>query len=283
MSKDAYSDLMAAADYRSYLASIVAAERNAAKGASLATLAERFDIGLSSLKMVLNGSRKLTMKNIHSIAHGLTLKGRDREYFESLVHRDQADDEELYAYYDQKLKQFRTERKTEKIRSSGPSMLQAWFVPALIVYLLDVEDISKKGYNSLCLDRAAKILKVNRDAVQSAFDELEHSGILQRTSDSRYHFVFHRVNGALSKQRYLKEVFAVCTQRLVSDFDHPLALFNAHTLTLPKAMVPALFNEYKELLEKYMAYAAEGEELEMLQVCIQAVPLLKGKHLKDQT
>lgn len=270
---------MTARDYRAYLSQIVAAERAAGKGASLKNLAERFDIGLSSFKMILNGSRKMTMKNIHSIARTLSLSGVDREYFESLVHRDQAEDEELFSYYDQKLKQFRAQRRTETIRTSSHSILQSWYVPAFLLYLLDVEDLVNKGWDPAYLDRAAKALKIKRESLQETFAELERTGVFKQTTDSRYHFVFERVNGVLTKQRYLKEAFAVATQRMVSDFDHPLALFKSHTLSLPKAMIPALFKEYNELLEKYMSFAVVGEELEILQVCTQAIPLLKGRHL----
>jgi uncharacterized protein (TIGR02147 family) len=119
------STLFSAVTYRDYLAGIVELERQNVHGASLRTFADRLGIGLSTIKMVLDGSRNLTIKNIHSIATRLNLVKLEHEFFESLVLRDQAEDDDVRAHYEKKIQQFRIESKNKRFRISNSTVMQA--------------------------------------------------------------------------------------------------------------------------------------------------------------
>ncbi len=269
--------LFAAKNYREYLASVVELERKSGRGTSLRSFADRLGIGLSTFKMVLEGSRNLTVKNIHTVAKSLNLIREEHEYFENLVLRDQSDDREVWQYYNQKLGRLKLDGKTRRLRISSSTVMQNWYMPAFLIYLLDVEDINSNGFNEGCLERAAEIFKVSKASLQQAFDGLLKAGIITETPDHKYHIIFERVNGSLVKQRYLKEVFDECTKRITSEFENPLALFTAHTISLPRTSVKPFYDEYKDLLEKYMSIeGTDRSNAEILQICMQSVPMISN-------
>lgn len=102
------------------------------------------------------------------------------------------------------------------------------------------------------------------------------SSALIAQEGNNYHLVFERVKSALSKQRFLKEVFDECVRRMETEFDSPFALYTAHTLSISKDAATTLYEEYKELIERYMALPTPDQhELEIFQVCTQAIPLTK--------
>lgn len=265
--------LFQAESYREYLAAVVEVEKSAGRGASLRILAERFGIGLSTFKMVLDGSRNLTVRNVHRISVALNLTAQEREFFECMVMRDQSEDEDVRAHYARKLRTFQISQKSKRFRVSSSAVLQNWFVPAFLVYLLDVEKIQTRGFSDDVLKRASNALGIPCETLQTTFRKLEKDGILKPVADSKYHIVFERVSGALSKQKFLKDVFEEGLQRLSREFDNPHAHFSAHTVSMPSSMVPRFFDEYKALVEKYMGYDLDGGEVEILQVCAQAFPV----------
>lgn len=268
--------LFEAKSYREYLNAVVAAEREAGKNASLKTVSERLGIGLSSFKMILDGSRNLTIRNIHFIALGLNFVAKEREYFESMVLRDQAEDDGLRTYYNGKMKQIRAEQKARRFRTTHSAVMKSWYVPAFLIYLLDVEQININGLDDECFERAAKVFKIAKKTLKEIFSDLTNTGLISQSSDCKYHIVFERVNGSLTKMRYMKEVFAECTRRLNTEFDNPLALFSAQTLSVPTELIPGFYNEMKELIERYMSYDSTGANLEILQIGIQAIPLISS-------
>jgi hypothetical protein len=88
-----------------------------------------------------------------------------------------------------------------------------------------------------------------------------------------YHVALEKMRGHVTKQKYLAEVVKECIARMPEEFENPKAMFAAHTLSMPESMIPAFYKDYKGLLEKYMATSPESDEhLEILQVCLQALP-----------
>lgn len=272
--------LFAAQNFREFLAAIVEAEKSGGNGASLRSLAERLGIGLSTFKMVLDGSRNLTIRNIHVIATSLNLVKADREFFESMVLRDQAEEEDVWRYYDERMRQIKIETKANRVRVSDAKVMSAWYVPAFLIYLLDVEQISSRGITDGCFERASKSLSIPAESLRKAFVGLNEAGVIAETPEQCYHIVFERVNATLVKQRYIREVSSECHRRIVKDFDDTRAMFTAHTLSLPTPMIRHFYDEYKQLVEKYMSYSSDPKDLEVLQVCCQSVPLLKRKVVK---
>lgn len=92
--------------------------------------------------------------------------------------------------------------------------------------------------------------------------------------DGKYHIVFERVNGNLVKQRYLKDAFSECFKRMDREFENPYAMFSAHTISIPHSLISTFYDDYKTLVDRYMTYDCNEEQLEILQVCTQAVPLV---------
>lgn len=277
-------NLFSFTSFRQYLSELIESERKSGNGTSLRSFAERVGIGLSTLKMVLEGERNLTIKNIHVISESLNLSKSEHDYFEAMVLRDQADDVLVKSYYHSRLKQLKSEAKTRLLRTSDSKIMNKWFFPALLIYLLDVERIDQHSLDDSVLLRTAKKFGIPCKDISEAISELVKAGVLQQKEDSRYHLVFERVNGSLAKQRYIKDVSAEIQKRIGSEFDNPLAMFSAHTLSIPSHLVANFYDEYKKLADRYMSYSAEDpNELEILQVCCQAVPVVKRRPEKQIT
>lgn len=269
-------NLFEAKDFRSYLATLLESERQDGKGVSLKSFADRIGVGLSTFKMVLDGSRNLTIKNIHVIAVGLNLTASERDFFESMVLRDQADEEDVRKYYAQKLKQVKSLAKTARLRTSDANIMQDWYVPAFLIYMLDIEKIHEQGISEEAFMKAATAFNLPVTTLKQIFISLEKSGVLQKTSDSKYHIVFERVNGSLTKQRFIQSTAVECQKRIASSFDDPRAMFTAHTLSIPDHLIAKFYDDYKSLVDSYMSYESSFDDnIEILQVCCQSVPVLK--------
>lgn len=275
-----HSKIFSAEDYRQLLKAVVNAEKQANKTSSLRLVAEKVGINLSTFKMILDGSRNLTIENIHKIASGLKMTGEERDFLEWMVLRDQAENKDVQAHYARKLKNLVKSRRVSRFRSSDISLIQHWFSPALIVYLLDVERVEESSFDDEAFKRASRRFKVPPKLVQETFENLRNEGIICSLENNKYHIVVERIRGGLAKQKYLADIFMECSRRMQDEFHNPLAMFTAHTLSVPRSMVPTFFEEYKQLLEKYMGFDNVENDLEIMQVCSQAIPMLKSTEAK---
>jgi hypothetical protein len=65
----------------------------------------------------------------------------EREYFEALVLGEQAEVPEIRVYYRKRMRALVENSKLETVRVSGRGLLSDTVVPALLIYLIDIERV----------------------------------------------------------------------------------------------------------------------------------------------
>lgn len=246
-------DLFEFEDYRAYLNAVILQESSLSGGISMARFAEAFGVSRSALSMLLNGQRDLTVANIHRIATVLRLDQNDHEYFEALVLKCQAQDEGERHYYEIKLQKKHQSVRCQTITTPSKTLISEWFIPAILIYLLDIDDDPEHLY------RIAEGLSISKQHLDAVIESLRQEGYLSYKGKGNVHIAFNRVTHKISSQQYLKAVMHESQKRMDKSFYDEHSHFLAHCFSIPETAIAEFVSEYKALLQKYMA-SGDGKE-----------------------
>lgn len=254
-------------DFRAYLHDLIEEAARSSEKISMQRFAQAFGLSRSHLSMVLSGERALTLRNIHGIAEALHMKHRDHEYWEALVLLGQAKDDKDRSYYKMKLEQQRASRNTKSITAASKVLTSEWYVPAVLVYLIDI------GMGEADFDQICKRLSLTRDELQKCIKDLEAEGFLTFRGQGDIHISFNRLVSMISNKRYLKKVFQEGVDRMDANFASNLCLYNGTTFTLAEDDIHQFISDYKSLLDRYLNSCGK-ESKRVVQANIQFFPVI---------
>ncbi|MBS1983823.1 MAG: TIGR02147 family protein [Bdellovibrionales bacterium] len=132
------------ADYRAYLRDFYARQKDLHSGFSYRAFALRAKLTSPNyLKLVIDGDRRITDKNLPNFVRGLRLSKADAEYFRSLVFYQEAEDADAKSMYLNEMLKIRS-RKTSEVRAIDKDrieILRSWhpWVIRVMVMLSDFE------------------------------------------------------------------------------------------------------------------------------------------------
>lgn len=255
-------------DFRAYLHDLMEAAARSPEKISMQRFAQSFGIGRSHLSMVLSGERTLTLKNIHGIARALHMKQSDHEYWEAMVLYGQSKDEMERGYYRSKLIQRRAARNSRSIISASKLLTSQWYVPAILVYLIDI------GTGEVDQDKICARLSLDKDTLKKTIAALEEEGLLSFRGQGDVHISMNRLVSMISNKRYLKTVFEEGFRQLDPNFASNHCLFNGTTFSLCSEDILQFINDYKTLLDRYMSSASGGGSKKVVQANIQFFPVI---------
>jgi uncharacterized protein (TIGR02147 family) len=222
-------------------------------------------VSASAFKMILSGARNLTVPHIHSFAKALCLSPQEHDYFEALVLFEQSSGSEEKNFYKKRLRLVQ-DAGAVPTRLNLRDVVKEWFVPAVLIYLIDQE-----GAPNLPL--LAEKLQIPEAKVRETIESLRKLGILEMGQGKKAHFVMDKFASNFSKQIYLKKLVPVIQVRVESEFHSPNSYFETHTLSLSEAKFRAFLEDYKLLVERLMA-ASESEKTRVYQLFISAFPVI---------
>jgi uncharacterized protein (TIGR02147 family) len=127
-------------DYRSFLGDFYRHQKEQRTGFSFRRFTR--DCAVASpnyLKLVIDGKRSLTTPILFRFAKGLGLDFFETQYFEALVHWNQAEDKAERAYYALRLKELRKNKPKSGVSLAKNKMQFEWYVP-LVRLLLEGRD-----------------------------------------------------------------------------------------------------------------------------------------------
>lgn len=207
-------------DYRSYLKDYYEESKQTKRYFTYRYFAER--AGLASpvhLQLVMNGKRNLTHKTLVKFAQGLDLKGREAEYFESLVYFSQAKSSVEKERYLDRLARIRpTGRQAAKLSSrQHKSLFAKWYYVPLYELTLDSKFQEDGAWISKRLRRA-----ITPSEAVKALGELEESGLLARDE-----------TGRLKQQNYKTRSDDEIENLLVRAYHRKMALIAAERIDDP--------------------------------------------------
>jgi len=230
-----------------------------------AKLAKKLGVGASTLKMIQSGARNLTVHHIHTFALGMGLGPKEHDYFEALVLFEQSESAAEKRYYKKRLRDTQ-ERSARSTRVNLQDVLREWYIPAILIHLIDSK-------NQLDETKVGIKLGITAARVRETVETLKKLGIVEVHKGRKIHFLLDKFSPHFSKQIYLKKLVPILQQRIESEFHSPQSYFESHTLSLSEAQFRGFLDDYKSLLERYLAQDAEGETA-VYQLFTSAFPVL---------
>jgi len=257
-------NLLQQTNYRHYLRAIFEQEKSFTNGASLNTFAKRLKLGTSSLKMILSGQRNLTSEATFRIGRILRFSRKEQMYFEALVLENQTDEPDRKAYYELRLKELREENPTVQEASftiSDNRILHHWFLPALALYLIDVEHVSSFELTQEEIERVSKRLQIPEAKLQESLTELKQVNLPATTNDEKsFHLIFNRLSQMTAEKNYLLSLLEETKRRIQTDYSKHDSYFAAYTLTIDSNSLNQLREDFKELMNKYIFARSDNRD-----------------------
>jgi uncharacterized protein (TIGR02147 family) len=257
--------------FRVFLRATFQSLKKSNPGITFVKFAKVLGLSESSLHMILNGERNLTIHMIHKVASGMELSDPDTRLFEAMVLREQAESSEERVFYSRRLKELKLLSKDlRSVRLASQSVISAWYVPALIVYMIDVLDVKNSGLKEESLTKVADALGLPLEEIQKLLKRLHEDGIFTYDSQDRVHFQFDRIASNLPEVQYLRTCFQQAFKRLELQYGKPGSVFLAHSLSLTEDSFKELAAEYSAMMEKFMSLSTSGsQKIKVAQACFQ--------------
>ncbi len=266
-------------DYRKYLHDYYLSQKEkGAHGFSYRIFSER--AGLRSpnyFKMVMEGSRNLSLKMIHRFAKALKLDQRQQAFFEALVQFNQSTDPEEKDFYFRKMITFREYRQSTQLVVDQYEYLSRWYYVAIremlaledfnpdpkeIAYRLNPPIHERQAEEALkLLLQLGLITKGSRGKLKQKESKLATEETIASIAAFNYHRQMIRLGmEALSESAELREISAI-------------------TMALPMAELPNLKKKVFQFLMDLQNWLDEipQSSKEIYQLNFQLFPLTKVK------
>lgn len=262
--------------YRKFLKDNYKKEKEQSLGVTLAKYAKAFNLAASSLKMIMEGERNLTIHNIHVIAKNLKFTPKEREYFEALVLMDQAKTNYEKSYYSQKIQTIQKKTQTKPLRISSRYIFTKWFLPAFLIYLIDKEKVAEKGLDNLDKDKLCRTLNLSSQELEKILGLLKKYGFLDVKTSEKVHFIIDKVTNNFPLKEYIQNVIDESKKRSDKEFNSLDSFFTTYAFSTDPSQMKKFEHDFKELMEKYIQEGTQTEDNQshkIVQVSLQMFPV----------
>lgn len=249
--------------YRQFVKEMMKASKKSSHPLTLASVSKKMTITAPALQMILAGKRDLTADNIHKLASAIRLSGAEVDYFEKLVRFEQSKDSKTKAYYSLQLKSLNQSEVTTA-KTSNQDLLSQWYMPVLLVYLMD--EAYRPKTNELLIDypKIKKHLGLHEQAAKAYLHRLQELGVLEFRKKGQVHVVFEKVSSYFSQRQYLKRVLSVMPNLLDQHFDERTGFFEASTFSMDPERLENFRKDYKALVSRYLEADEESKNSKMI-------------------
>lgn len=266
-------------NYRQFLQDFYLSKKKASPSYSYRVFVNKGDLGSPShLKMVIDGSRNLTLNTIPKYINALGFKKKvESQFFELLVLYNQETNSDQKIHYFNEIMALKRKKGLSLLEKHQFDLLAQWFHVA--IYVLVGLDSFKNDPEWLA-EKLRK--KVNSKQTQDALDSLEALKLIEKDEIKGYKQTSGALSTAddlrhLSVYRYHKDMIELSINSLENDASE-VREFNGVTLSISKDKLPLL-------KEKIRAFRKEINELtsnipgadEVYQLNVQLFPLTEVK------
>jgi uncharacterized protein (TIGR02147 family) len=262
-------------NYRHFLQDFYNAKKNENASYSYRVFANKADFGAPShFKMVLDGTRNLTLNTIPKFQKALGFKKKqEAQFFELLVHYNQAKKPEEKIKYFNEIMELRRQKGLSLLEKHQFNLLSHWHYVAIYV-LIDLHDFEDN--HDWITKRLRK--KVTHHQIDQAVESLKALNLIERDEFKGW----RQTTGALttdedilhlSVKQYHKDMLTLALDSLRED---PASVkeFNGVTLPINKAKLPVLKEKIRTFRKEINELASNMEELDQVyQLNIQLFPL----------
>jgi hypothetical protein len=199
-------------------------------------------------KLVMDGTRKLTVSNIHSFAKAMDLSTDEIDYFETLVLQNQSSTPLEKSYYSKRLKTLKKGHKDSKrdsIERKKPSSELDSTLKTVMILLASgrtQSDAQKGAKQELNLSTAASEAILNQ-LIQDQSLALDESGVFRRPAR---HTVMKDPSGLSQRQRNFLSDGMIEAQKVFEErYPKGSAKFLSLLCTAPKGSLQSLFDDVR--------------------------------------
>lgn len=221
---------------------------------------------------VMDSKRNLTKNSLASMVKGLSLKGKQAAYFESLVYFNQAKTFEEKDYYFKKIERIRESTKFYKVNQKQFRYYNNWYYAVVreLAVLSDWEGDYKKLASMVRPE-------ITAEKAREAVEYLEHSGFIIKQSSGEYDFQSDVVTSEGIPGFILKSVrksYILKAIEASESIDPSERHLSQVTVSLSKNGYKKFIDEINELRKKILLYSINEEHPEVvLQFNFQGYPL----------
>jgi len=263
-------------DYRLFLKTMFAYKKETAKAFSHRNFSRL--AGFSSpnfLKLVIDGQRNLTSASISKIAEGFKLKKPERDYFETLVYMNQAEDLHEKNHYYKKLITLKTPADMKLLENARYEYFSRWYLPVLR------ELVMFDGKTLTPAELAEKLSpRIAVKEVDTALKQLQELGLIYRDE-----------NGCWRQSEPILTTGPEVKSLLIKNFHHEMIKMaaasidrypadkrdiTAVTMSVRQQDIPEIKRRIadfrKEMLKEFAGFEAPDQ---VIQINVQMFPLTK--------
>ncbi len=272
-------DLYTYTDYRKLLSDFYYSQKKKKASYSYKAFAER--AGLNSpnyLKLVMDGRRNLSHKNIKKFARGLGLLKYDSDFFESLVYYNQAQDNEAKETYLGKLKSLKRLPQALDLNDDQKEVVTKWYYFAIREMAL-LSGFKRDAH--WIAERLGK--KITTYQAEEALEVLEKLGLLARENGSMRQnqrnitVDFDSAKKPHAINEFHRSMGTHALEALRSD-NYQEREFNALTVAVSKENLKTVKEKIREFRRELNAFlGTEKNPEEVYQLNVQFFPLTRTK------
>lgn len=265
--------------YRIFLERRLALEKENDPQFTLAKLAEHLGLSTSNLSMIVSGKRNLQVTSLLKLAKALRWNAFETDLFESMMRRDDAASEEERVFYSERVHRLwkALAKSTPKghsdrlqhVQVSLPSarLLDKWFYPAVVVFLLDAQNAQPGGLEALTQTVAKRfgIPVAEANAILLHMKELGLLELADEAGKGRLHVNLSRLTHSLSERKHVRSVLKEAERIVEARYKSQDCFFTSAAFSSPQDALPALVESYKAWLDG-VASAPAGSNTKNLRV-----------------
>lgn len=261
--------------YRTFLRDYYLWQKGRHPSFSYAVFAKQ--VGLSSaahIQLILSGKRNLTVHNIHRVADALALPSGELEYFEALVHQNQAETAAEKKYYSERLSRLSGHKPQSSRRLKVSYLLSSGILPALLLMI--------EGKNMKAAASAGDRFGYSAEEAEKILKQLLKEGVITLQDDqirlSQRHLILHdKRTQSQAQKAFLGQQLRFSVRALETMYEKE-AKFYAHTFTISSRNKERYLDEIKGLLERVTQLSDEEDGDSVMQLNIQLFPYERDLH-----
>jgi uncharacterized protein (TIGR02147 family) len=259
--------------YRLFVKDYIKASKVSSSRVTINSLAKKVGLTAPALQMILSGKRDLSIENRHKLAKALKLGEQEHPYFEVLVNFEQAKTPQTKSFYRAQLKD-RRQSSTTYAKTSNQDLLSEWYMPVLLVYLMDQAYEPESEKLNIDFKKIEKHLGLSASVAQNYLQKLADLGVLEFRKKGQVHVIFEKINSYFSQRQYLHKVLRVMPKLLDTHFEDRSGFFEATTFSMNPGQLQSFRGEYKKLVSKYLDEAEGEKNRQIFQVLNCFVPVM---------
>ena len=228
---------------------------------SRAMVAKRLGLAPSTLSMLLAGKRQITISILHQMASFLGVSDDDLAYLETIALLQRARNPEARAVLHGRLDEVKMKLDSGSVRPrhlplNDISHVAEWFIPGLLVHLIDECGVSERAVDfDELVEHAQKFLRacgVPEEKHRGILNTVYDSSLLRITADEKACFVLQDVDNHFACQGFFNSLMKEMQYRIDHEFSTHENLFLHHTFTITKKDYAELQRRYRSLLDEYV-------------------------------